>query len=215
MATAVLLAAFVGAWPFLLAFPPSAVLFLAVTALFAPAAGAFAGGIGLGRAKSLALLPPAAWMILLGLAQSLGARALPNPVGAAAAWSALYVLGWGLGSLLDRQRRPSPGLAFVRGGRVLLLTVLVSGLPFLRLLLPSLQIAPEIAARLLDVSPLSLVVECGGVDWLRQPLVYEWSGGADIGPLLRTPYSAVLAAPGALVVGCALIWIGRHRSMDA
>lgn len=63
----------------------------------------------------------------------------------------------------------------------------------------------ETTARLLDLSPVVLVVESAGVDWLRHPAVYGPAGGDAIGPDLWTPPKGALAGSALVLVGCALL----------
>ena len=71
----------------------------------------------------------------------------------------------------------------------------------------------RVSARLLDLSPQCLVAESRGVDWLREPAVYEPVGASSIGPEIRRAYRGVLAGWVSLVVGCAaLAWASRRGS---
>ncbi len=63
---------------------------------------------------------------------------------------------------------------------------------------------PLVAARALDLSPVTLVAECAGLDWLRRPAIYGPAGADSIGPTERAPYDPMLAGGLALVLGCAL-----------
>jgi hypothetical protein len=68
---------------------------------------------------------------------------------------------------------------------------------------------PALAARLLDLSPVTLLAECSGLDWMRHPAVYAPAGAADIDPATRVAFSGALAGPIAFVVGCALATLGE------
>ena len=75
---------------------------------------------------------------------------------------------------------------------------------------------PEIAAFLLDLSPLSVVLESAGADWMRHPAVYDPAGTLDIGPQMRVAWRGTLAGPGLLVLGCAALGaavVSRPRSL--
>ncbi len=61
--------------------------------------------------------------------------------------------------------------------------------------------SPEVAARLLDVSPRSFVMEIAGFDWMRSETVYEPVGTDRIPPMLRVPYRPVVAATPLIVLG--------------
>jgi hypothetical protein len=66
---------------------------------------------------------------------------------------------------------------------------------------------PRAAAWLLDLSPLVLVFDCAGWDWVHaQPEVYAAAG---IEWFARRPHPGNLAGPAVLVVGCALAALPR------
>ena len=69
--------------------------------------------------------------------------------------------------------------------------------------------SPEIAARLLDLSPTALVLESFGVDWMRHPWVYDPAGTSSIGPELRLAWGR-LAGPLSFLVGCGLLFAARR-----
>jgi hypothetical protein len=166
------------------------------------AAGGFLCASGGVRRLAFVALPPAAWMGLAAVVGGLSTRVLPSAPWAALAWSGLFAGGFGIGRL----SRPTSGIA---GASVLfLLAALLAALPILpgRLGAP---LSPRVEARLLDLSPATLVEECGGIDWMRHPTIYDAAGSADIDPSLRLPYRGRLAGPIAFVVGCLLAAIGE------
>lgn len=164
-------------------------------------------GLGCGalelRAWPFAASVPALWMIALALAGAMSERALPTPVWAALAWTGLFAAGWGIA------RASAAGVRQCAVG--LCLALLVSVLPaagsFLGRPWP-----PKVAARLLDLSPVSVCMESAGVDWLRHPSIYEPAGALDIDPGLRQPFRGKLAGPGLLLLGCALAAFGAARA---
>jgi hypothetical protein len=173
-------------------------------AFIAPACGVACRAIGL-RFWPAAVVVPATWMFLIGLADGLSRRDLPRPIWAGAAIAGLFGIGFALGSL--------PWLRAWRGASIVLLaTALLCALPvsgvFLRV-----PPAPAVTARLLDLAPTTLVGECAGVDWMRHPAIYDAASTSDIDPSLRTPYDGRLAGGLVFVVGCALAW-GLQRLAD-
>jgi hypothetical protein len=69
---------------------------------------------------------------------------------------------------------------------------------------------PALVAWTLDLSPVTLVIEAAGHDWLRDPAIYDAAGGDAIGPDLRTPLGWLAAGVPALV-GCAALGAARAR----
>ncbi len=166
------------------------------------AAGGFLCASGGVRRVAFVALPPAAWMGLAAVVGGMSPRVLPSAPWAALAWTGLFAGGFGLG----RIAQASSGIG---GAAVLFLVAsLLAGLPILpgRLGAP---LAPAVEARLLDLSPATLVEECAGVDWMRHPAIYDAAGSADIDPSLRRPYRGRLAGPIAFVVGCLVAAIGE------
>jgi hypothetical protein len=166
------------------------------------AAGGFLCASGGVRHLALAALPPAAWMGLAAVVDGCSPRDLPSAPWAAMAWTGLFAAGFGLGRMSGRDS----GIA---GASVLFLGAsLLAALPILpgRLGAP---LAPPVEARLLDLSPATLVEECAGLDWMRHPAIYDAAGSADIDPSLRLAYRGRLAGPIAFVVGCLLAAIGE------
>ena len=162
-------------------------------ALSAPALGAWLAGAGAG--KELVLVPLAwclAWLACVGSTFS------PWPM---CVVGGLFALGVALG------RRFGSGAA----GAAFFLTLAAAGLSLGFGWLPGgaalAPHAPALAARLLDLSPLVLVFDAAGFDWLHaQPEVYA-EAGVEWFP--RRPWSGHLAGPAVLVVGCLLAALVR------
>lgn len=158
-------------------------------ALVAPAAGHLAGAAP-GRPLRLAL-PLIVWAVVLGAFVALAGA--PVSLWVAVALAGLFLLGVATGRLaIDVWSGAALWLtlAFVLAGAALGYGQLARPLP------------PEWTARLLDLSPLSLVLESAGVDWMRHPAVYDTAGTLDIGPELRQAWRGMVAGPALFVVGC-------------
>lgn len=176
---------------------------LAWAALAAAPLGAWAGVRGL----PALLAAPAAWLV---------AEPGPRPGGALVAVAALALLGAGLGALAAGAQPGSPERAELVPGRL----AAAGALALLAALLTVLPLAlgpasgpawdPALVARALDLSPVTLVVEAAGHDWLRDPAIYDAAGGDAIGPDLRTPLGWLAAGVPALV-GCAALGAARAR----
>jgi hypothetical protein len=175
---------------------------LAWIAIVALPCGLGCGALGL-RAWPFAASVPALWMIALALAGATSERALATPVWAALGWTGLFAAGWGIA------RASEAGVRLCAAG--LCLAVLLSVLPAAGAFLGQ-PWPPPVAARLLDLSPVSVCVESAGVDWLRHPAVYEPAGALDIDPGLRHPFRGGLAGPALLLLGCALAAFGAARA---
>ena len=158
-------------------------------------AGAWAGRAGWAA--------PLAWALALSLVQS----APPTLAWALTVVAGLFAAGWGMGARW-------PGGAGWTAAAALAALALLGALPTLVGLAGDAPWSPGVAARLLDLSPLSLVLESAGVDWMRHPAVYGPAGADALGPDLRLPWRGALAGPTALVVGCAVARAGR-RPRDA
>ncbi len=173
---------------------PDAVAFLVWLALVAPAAGAVAGAIRLAIWPHAAVVP-GAWMLMFVAVDALGARDLATPIWAALAVMGLFAAGFAVGRLVPislRWRAPAAVLAVT----VAAVLAPVAG-AVLRAPWPA-----EASARLLDLSPATLLAESAGVDWLRHPAVYDAAGAVDIDPRSRSPYAPALAGGIAFVLGC-------------
>lgn len=157
--------------------------------LAAPALGTWLAGSGLAPAGLVAV--PLGWLALGALA-----------TGGVAPWAACVVLGaYGAGVALGRRRGARAS------GAALAVTLVLAGAPVgFGWLAGGAELAragaPELAARLLDLSPLVLVFDCAGYDWVHaQPEVYARAG---VEWFPRRPWSGNLAGPAVLVVGCLL-----------
>lgn len=159
--------------------PPLGLAWLAICALPVGVLGS-----GLGRAG---LLPPLVWCAL---------------VGARSPWAALVIAGYlAAGHALGCAR---PGARLRDAGLALLVLSLLAGLPSLGGLMGHAPWSPPVTSWLLDISPVVLVLESAGVDWLRHPAVYGPAGGDGLGPDLRGAWSGEVAGPVVLLLGCAL-----------
>lgn len=162
-------------------------------ALSAPALGAWLAGA---RAGAELVLVPLAWS--LAWLACVGARFSPWPP---CVVGGLFALGVALG------RRHGSGAA----GAAFFLALAAAGLALGFGWLPDgaalAQREPALAARLLDLSPLVLVFDAAGFDWLHaQPEVYARAG---VEWFPRRPWSGNLAGPAVLVVGCLLAVLVR------
>jgi|RhiMethySRZTD1v2_1073278.scaffolds.fasta_scaffold414006_3 hypothetical protein len=175
---------------------------LAWIAIVALPCGLACGALAL-RPWPFAASVPALWMAALACAGISSERTLPTPVWAALCWSGIFAAGWGIGRASAADARAvAAGLALS-----LAFALLPSAGAFLGRPWPA-----PVSARLLDLSPVAVCMECSGVDWLRHPAVYEPAGALDIDPSLRQPYQGKLAGPGLLLLGCALAALGAVRA---
>jgi len=188
---ALALAGALGAWPLAGAADPIADLFW--IAVLAPAAGALAAAAGLALVP-LGWLVPVLWCAPIWFAA--GAHPLPSLGWSALAWSGLYAAGSAWGSFV-RERGTS---AWAAAAGALALTGVLALLPA-RAALGARPWPANVARTLLDLSPSALVIECAGVDWMRQPAVYDPVGSDRFE---RRAWRGELAGPAALVLGCAL-----------
>lgn len=170
---------------------PSAgsVLALAWAALAAPSAGHLSGAV---RCSALRQFAP----LVIGLVVLFAFAALRGAP--ASLWSALALAGlYALGVATGRATQN----AWCGAGLWLAVCGALAGsaIGFGQLARPW---QPELAACLLDISPLSLVLESAGVDWMRHPALYDPAGTLDIGPELRQAWRGMVAGPALFVVGC-------------
>ena len=190
------------------------VLYLAWLALLAPAAGALAGARGLGLFP-FGLAVPGLWLAALALAGASaagggppGSPPLPRPFQAALVVTGLFAAGLAFGC---RSPRADPALALrvgcARAGLLLLVGALLAGLAG-RGGAPGRPLEPGLAALALDLSPVTLALESAGVDWMRDPAVYD-PAGTD--RFLRHRWRGSLAGPLTLLVGCALALAAELR----
>ena len=203
-----------GALPGLLAGGAGALDPLALAAWLALVAAPLGtlGGAAVFERRTMLLptaLPPLVWAALLVSTArgEIGAARLPEPFIAAMAVAGLWTLGVGLGASFPARAWRTAALLLLAG---LLLALLPTGAGALAQPWP-----PEVAARLFQLSPLTFVLERGGLDWLRHPAVYDPLGAASIGPELHRAASGVLAPALLAVVGCAFVlasWSARRRT---
>lgn len=71
---------------------------------------------------------------------------------------------------------------------------------------------PEVTALLLDLSPVVLVTESAGLDWMRHPSLYELAGTGDLPPDLRVAWTPGSAMALAVAVLGALAWALERRA---
>ena len=176
------------------------IVLLGWLALLAPAAGAFVAARGTAL-WPLALVAPAVWMALVGVIDASSLHGLPTPAWAGVAWTGLYLSGFGIGCVQS-------GRPFAYAGALLFLATSLFALSGAF----GFRVAGgghELAAWLLDLSPVTLVVECAGIDWMRHPAIYDVAG--DIPPDVRTAYRGILAGPCVLLVGLTFAIFGARR----
>ncbi|MCA8979298.1 MAG: hypothetical protein H6831_07815 [Planctomycetes bacterium] len=182
------------------------VLALAWAALAAPAAGQLAGAERCADVRRFAPL-----LVALAVLYAFAAfTAAPVSAWAALVICGLFLLGLATGRATDG-RWTGAGLWFA-------LTLALSGAAtgFGQLARPW---PPELTAHLLDVSPVSLVLESAGVDWMRHPALYDPAGTLDIGPELRLAWRGKVAGPALFVVGCCALavssaWRARRAAVS-
>jgi len=177
------------------ALAPGPVPALAWAALAAAPLGAWVGA----RRLVPLLALPAAWLLL---------EPGPRAGGALVALIGLALLGAGLTSLAIRR---APGARATVAGSLLLAGAVLTALPILAGPGSGPGWDPVLVAGLLDLSPVTLVVEAAGHDWLRDPAIYDRAGGDAIGPGLRAPLGPLAAGVPALV-GCGAL--GASRALD-
>jgi len=134
--------------------------------------------------------------LVLGALAWFGARDVPNLIAASAVLLGGLGLGVGLGALLG------PRGAAAGSALVLVAVVGLAGLPVGGGLFPSPPAAqrPAVGSTLLDLSPLTWVLESAGVDWERHPAIYgpagtDWFSGR------RRAFQGAVLGPLALLVG--------------
>ncbi len=167
--------------------------FLAWVALMAPVAGAFA------VQAHLAPLPwgaaaPSSWVLGLVWCAASSQRIVPTPLWGAAAWMGLFALGAAgaqLWTQLTAQRDARAAYVATLAALALSCAAWAPGLA-------GAPWSPELTELLLDLSPLTLVAECAGLDWMRTPLVYD---AAQTDRLERAAWRGELAGPLCLLVG--------------
>ncbi len=187
-----------GALPLTRSGAPEPLAFLAWAALFAPVAGALAVHARL-TPLPWGFAAPSSWVVGLVWCAASSPRLVPTPLWAAAAWMGLFALG-AAGAQLWARRDSSATYVAVLASLALSVAAWapgVVGAPW----------SSEVTALLLDLSPLSLVTECAGVDWMRTPLVYET---AQTDRFERAAWRGELAGPVCLLVGYASWALARR-----
>ncbi len=199
----------VGYFPLLLG-QFDAVVWMAWVAVISLPTGAYAGASGL-RAWPFGLAIPGSWMVILAWLGGSSPSALPEPAWGAAAWTGLFVIGMAVGAAV----RSNPWRC--AGGSLALAALCsvlpVSGTPALGLYGGrSLgQVDPQFAAVAFDTSPITLVIESAGADWMRHRAVYE-AAGTEWFSDRREPYRGKVAASLVLLLGYLGILLTRSRA---
>ncbi|QDU67937.1 hypothetical protein Pla86_30250 [Planctomycetes bacterium Pla86] len=165
------------------------------------AAGWLAGAAGV-RPVIGALCASAAWSLAVACAVALGPQRQVDPGLVRAVLGLGPALGLAVAGLAWGARRPTWAPAGATA--TLALTVTLCALPGRADLVERgwAERRPQLAATLLDLSPLSVAAETAGVDWMRHPSVYG-PAGTDWFSDRRRPHGP-LAAMVALVLGCSL-----------
>lgn len=172
--------------------------FLAWVALLAPAAGAFAVHLQLSPLPWGAAAP-SSWVLGLVWCAAASPRIVPTPLWGAAAWMGLFALG-AAGAQLWARRDLKPTYVAALASLALASAAWApgrAGAPW----------SPDVTALWLDLSPLTLVAECAGLDWMRTPLVYD---AAQTDRLERVAWRGELAGPLCLLVGYASWALARR-----
>ena len=176
-------------------------------ALIAAPVGWLAAGLGL-RLWPVGWAIPCSWAIPVVMADAGTVVPLPSAPWAAMAWCGLFATGFGAATIW-------PGRAWAGAAGLFALAALASGVLTLGGLGRGGSVGvwgPATGARLLDLSPVVLLGESAGLDWMRHPSVYRTGGTAHMGPEMRSAWQGSLAGPGALVFGCIVLALGRWRS---
>ena len=149
--------------------------------------------------KPLAWAPPLVWAAALFMT-----RGVHDPLHASSAILGLYAAGMGLGARLSPER--AAGVALLVVGGLSLAPTFGGGLerPW----------PAEVASALLDASPVAWVAESGGIEWMREPAVYDAVGTDYIGTELRTGRRSWLAAVVLLVLGCMSSLAAQPRAVE-
>jgi hypothetical protein len=98
----------------------------------------------------------------------------------------------------------------------MLLVTMLAALPLAGLVLKEAW-RPDVAARILDMAPTTLVAEVAGVDWMRHTPVYDGSSTVDIDPGMRAPYGWRLAGVVVFAFGSAAALVmerARRRGLE-
>ncbi len=141
-------------------------------------------------------------LVLVGV-DALAPRDLATPIWAAAAALGLFAIGHAVGRSSRRENGAASAAALLAISALLVLLPVAGAI--LRAPWPG-----SASARLLDASPMTVLAECAGIDWLRHPAVYDAAGTSDIDPRTRSPYSPPLAGGIVLVLGCASAFLAER-----
>jgi hypothetical protein len=169
-------------------------LLLAWLALCAAPCGAALVALGL-RPWPYGAAVVGAWGTLVVIVAGTSVREVPTPL-----WGVLALAGLTAGGAALAQFARAPAqVALALGALGLGLALLpvapgIAGVPW--------PIA--VASAALEASPVTLVAEASGLDWMRTAGVYD-SAGTD--RLERAPWRGELAGPVALVLGCAALGV--------
>jgi hypothetical protein len=155
----------------------------------APIAGACAGRLRL-TPWTFGLAAPAAWTLALVWASTDSPRLAPTPLWAAAAWMGLFAFGAAAGRASAERSSQAPWL-------VALAATALNAAAWAPGALGS-PWAPHIASTLLDLAPVTLVVECAGLDWMRHDFLYR---AVQTDRFERAAWSGALAGPSCLLLG--------------
>jgi len=193
------------------AFDP--LLWTAWISMIAFPTGLFTGASGL-KAWPFGLATPGIWMIVLVCLEAMSGGTLPEPAWAAAAWTGQFIVGMAAGVFFT-------GRAWRAAGLGLCLTSLLCVLPVSGGSGEALwggrslgQTSPRTAALVFGSSPMTMVMESGGVDWMRHPVVYD-PAGTEWFSDRREPYRGKLAAPAVLLLGYLGLLLTRSRARAA
>lgn len=169
-------------------------LLLAWLALCAAPCGAALVALGL-RPWPYGAALVGAWGTFVVVVAGTAAREVPTPLWGVLALAGLTAGGAALALLVRAPAQTALALGALGLGLALLpVAPGISGVPW-----PS-----AVASAALDASPVSLVAEASGLDWMRTAGVYD-SAGTD--RLERAPWRGELAGPVALVLGCAALGV--------
>lgn len=177
---------------------------LAWFALSAPAVGCLGAQLGL-RFWPLGFVAPAMWMAVYTVSSASLLQDAPTPFYGALVWTGLFAAGWSLGV-------GAKNAGWTRPSALLLLCALAAGMPSIVSLLGETPPQSWVALAV-DLSPVTCVLECAGLDWMRHPSIYELAGS--LPPDARTPYRGMLAGPLLLVVGWGLVMVAERRTRSS
>ncbi|MFT5285437.1 MAG: hypothetical protein ACI8TQ_001602 [Planctomycetota bacterium] len=202
----------IGALPLLAGYDDS-ILWLAWIAVLALPVGIFTRAEGL-RPWPFGLVAPGIWMIALAYLEMDSNAGLPDPAWAAMAWCGLFLVGSTIGAFASGNSYRNAGLGLCVMS--LLAWLPVSGGSNANLLGEQTvgQRSPALASQLFDASPVTLLVETAGVDWMRHRCVYT-AAGTEWFSDRRRPFDGKVSAPIVLLIGCLGIFLARSRSSSS